>query len=334
VTRRFAFGNAVIRGALAFVLLAAACGAGSVRSSSAAASPPVDGVRLMTWNIWGQYADGKGFDEQRGIAARIRELHPDVVGLSEAQDGDISRILSLLGGTYADAERLPETCDKSLNVTILVRRSGGAVERVVGAGGVHIADTCKQQTDPDLRALVWVDVRLRNGVTLRAYVTHLSSFANTAVKRREIDKVRRTIAAHAGSRWALAGDMNAQPGDADFTRVMGRARKYRDAYAVVHPGADRCTSMPSTEYSQPQVPANQKKARDCGYTFWYTGSWQVRAKFLPWIALDHVFLPATSHVRVGAARVPQRTDADWARAGRAWYRLSGHLPMIVDLRVS
>jgi len=323
----------VIRGSLAVVLLAAACGAGSVRSSSAA-SPAVAGVRLMTWNIWGQYADGVGFDEQRGIAARIGELHPDVVGLSEAQNGDISRILSLLGHTYTDVERLPETCDKSLNVTILVRRSGGAVQRVVSAGGVHIANTCKQPSDPDLRALCWVDLKLRNGSTFRAYVTHLSSFDNTAVKRHEIDRVRRTIAGHAGSRWALAGDMNAQPRDADFARLIGGAPKYRDAYAVVHPGADKCTSMPSTEYSKPKVPANQKKARDCGYTFWYTGSWQVRAKFLPWIALDHVFLPPTSHVRVGAARVPQRTDADWAKAGSAWYRLSGHLPMIVDLRVS
>jgi hypothetical protein len=43
--------------------------------------------------------------------------------------------------------------------------------------------------------------------------------------------------------------------------------------------------------------------------------------------------PDGGPVTVANAFVPNRADPDWASPGAEWYRLSDHLPYLVDLSV-
>jgi hypothetical protein len=50
--------------------------------------------------------------------------------------------------------------------------------------------------------------------------------------------------------------------------------------------------------------------------------------------LDYVLRAADGPVRVLDGFVPGRADEDWGTPGSEWYRLSDHLPYVVDLEIA
>ncbi|MFM7068770.1 MAG: hypothetical protein ACKOYM_04840, partial [Actinomycetes bacterium] len=122
-----------------------------------------------------------------------------------------------------------------------------------------------------------------------------------------------------------------------------------DTFAAVHPEAadpQQCPSYGSTDTAaQSFLLAHPEVVRSCGYTAGWAKddnalqcevlslctAWETRRDTSVRIRIDMVLQPVASPFSASNVYVPNRSDADWAIAGAEWYRLSDHLPYIVDL---
>lgn len=329
----------------------------------AACAPPPDGltpdlpsvgVRIMTYNLLGAQADANVVDEHAGWVARIDQIQPDVLVVQEAQSDDIAALRARTG--YSLAAYRKWACDLKPDregVAILVR---SATTAVLGGGGTNVGGSC---SDPTMRrVLVWADLAV-DGASLRVYGTHLTAGGGAAAASRtaQIGLIRSRIAADlplTGDRWLLAGDMNFAPGSADYDLALGGSAasptpgRLLDTFAEVSPAAAdpvACPSWADTPQNQAYLLSVPELVRSCGYTAGWAkdanplqceilslcSSWETRSVTSVRSRIDMVLRPADGPFDVTRARTPNRTDADWAWPGAEWFRLSDHLPYVVDL---
>ncbi len=338
----------------ALVAIAAACA--PMPPGDLAPGAPADGLRVMTYNVLGAQADAAVFSEHAGWAARVDQLRPDVLVVQEAQSEDVAALRGLTTDDYTLAAYQWWACDRKGNpegVAILVR-SGVTVS---GGGGTNVGGSC---TDPTLRrVLVWADLEMDGG-PVRIYGTHLTSGDGPAAESRanQIRLIRERIASDdptGSGRWLLAGDMNFTPGSSDYDLMLqGEAGSPApgamvDTLAELRPDAadpDECpTYADSNPVAQAFLLANPQVVRSCGYTAgWvkdsnllgcdllsFCMSWQIRAVTSVSNRIDMVLRPTDGPLRAVDSFLPNPTDADWASPGAEWFRLSDHLPYVVDL---
>lgn len=317
-------------------------------------NPAATGLRVMTYNILGAQADGSVYSEWAGWVARVDQLQPDVVVLQEAQADDVSAIVTGAAG-YSVASFTTWECDAKGNpegVAILVR----SPITVGASGGTHVGGSC---TDPTMRrVLVWADLELASG-PLRVYGTHLTAGGGTAAASREaqIRAIRQVIAADDpadAGRWLFAGDVNVTPGSFGFRLLTGDvagepvATRFVDTFAEEHPNAADttvCPTVSSDPAAMAALLADPAHVRDCGYTAGWPKddnpigcellslctSWERRRDLSVRERIDVVFRASGGPVSVASTFVPNRADGDWAAPGAEWFRLSDHLPYVVDL---
>lgn len=348
-----------VRGVLAAGLLvvAAAC-------APAAPPDPLDptaapsGLRVMTYNLLGAQADGNVYSEWAGWAARLDQLRPDVVVLEEAQGDDVSAIVGLATTDYSLASYRTWECDLKGNpegVAILVR----SAIPVVGSGGTHVGQSC---ADPSVRRIfVWADLELESG-PLRVYGTHLTAGggASAASREAQIRGIKQIIAEGDPTdarRWLFAGDLNVTPGSFGYRLTSGDVAaepgpyRFVDTFGEAHPNALNtavCPTVSADPTSMAALLADPAHVRDCGYTSGWPKddnlvgcdllslctSWEQRRVLSVRERIDYVLRPEGGPVSVSSTFVPNRSDADWAAAGSEWFRLSDHLPYVVDLEVA
>jgi len=321
--------------------------------------PPVAGIRVMTYNVLGAQADAVVYDEHAGWAARIDQLQPDVLVVQEAQTDDVTALRALMRTGYALAAYQKWACDLKTDregVAILVKMTTTVV---VGGGGTNVGGSC---ADPTMRrVLVWADLEF-DGAPLRVYGTHLTAGGGAAAQSRttQIELIRARIAADlpdVGDRWLLAGDMNFVPGSADYRLILdGTATapapgRMLDTFAELQPAAadpGTCPSFADTPATQAYLLSVPELVRSCGYTagwakdtnplqcdvFSLCTSWEIRKDTSVRSRIDMVLRPAGGPFDVTRAVNPSRSDADWAWPGAEWFRLSDHLPYVVDLEPS
>lgn len=341
--------------AFASALMLSACAPSPTPDLLVPASP-TSGLRMMTYNLLGAQADGNVYSEWAGWAARVRQLRPDILVVQEAQADDVGALYGLTG-EYKVATYTTWECDVKGNpegVAILVRNGLD----VVGSGGGHVGGSC---LDPSMRrVLVWVDLDLASG-PLRVYGTHLTAGGGAAAASREAQMraIRARIVADdpAGTRrWVLAGDINAAPGSFGFRLLLGDiasdAAPYRfvDSFAVDHPSASDpavCPTVPNDPVSMAALLADQQHVRDCGYTSGWPKddnllgcdllslctSWERRRDLSVRERIDYVLFAEGAPIEVRWTFVPNRSDPDWEAVGSEWFRLSDHLPYVVDLQI-
>jgi endonuclease/exonuclease/phosphatase family metal-dependent hydrolase len=341
---------------VALVLVAAACA-----PSPTPALPPGsehDGLRVMTYNVLGMQADSQLYREHAGWAARVDQLRPDVLVVQEVQSDDVSALRDLPATEYVLAAYQPWACDVKPSpegVAILVR----AGLDVLGGGGRHLGSSC---VDPTVRrVLVWAEVQLESG-PFRIYGTHLTSGEGAAEASRnaQIGQLRSIVdeddPAGAG-RWVLAGDFNVAPDSAGYRLLVDGVEgdpgpgPLLDTFVEAHPGAADPSSCPTVldgdALGMQALLADPQHVRDCGYTAGWAKddnwigcdllslctSWERRRDTSVRMRIDGVLRPAGGPVEVLHTFVPNRADADWAAPGAEWFRLSDHLPSVVDLAV-
>ncbi len=345
--------------AIALTLAGCAPSPASPAPGPLAPQPAEHGLRVMTYNLLGAQADGLVFSEHAGWAARVDQLQPDVLVLQEAQADDVQALLDLPSTDYALAVFVPWECDlkpSAEGVAILVKTSVGTS----GAGGTHVGDTC---FDPTVRrVLAWADLDVAGGA-FRVYGTHLTAGGGASAESRnnQIRRIRQVIAAQDPTdarRWVLAGDLNANPLDTSYRLIMGDLptdpMPYRlvDTFAELEPEAASPASCPAVPEgdtaAMAALLADPAHVRRCGYTSGWPKdsnwlgcdvlsscvSWEQRRDLSVRIRIDDVLRAADGPVRVLRAFVPNRADADWAAPGAEWFRLSDHLPYVVDLDVA
>jgi endonuclease/exonuclease/phosphatase family metal-dependent hydrolase len=342
--------------AVALVLVAAAC-----VPSPRPELPPAgghDGLRVMTYNVLGMQADANVFDEHAGWAARVDQLQPDVLVVQEAQSDDVSALRDLPVTEYVLAAYQPWACDLKPSpegVAILVR----AGIEVLDGGGRHLGASC---VDPTVRrVLVWADVQLEGG-PLRVYGTHLTAGEGAAEGSRhaQIEQLR-AIAdeddAPGARRWLVAGDFNVAPDDAGYELLLegptGRPGPgpLLDTFVEAQPAASDPSSCPTVlegdSAAMAALLADPQHVRGCGYTAGWAkddnwigcdllslcNSWERRRDTSVRMRIDGVLRPAGGPFEVLGTHVPNRADPDWAAPGAEWFRLSDHLPYVVDLLV-
>lgn len=320
--------------------------------------PPPAGVRVMTYNLLGAQADAVFVDEHAGWAARIDQMQPDVVVVQEAQSDDVAALQNRTRTGYSLAAYRKWACDLKPDregVAILVR---SATTVVLGGGGTDVGGSC---TDPTMRrVLVWADLEV-DGAPLRVYGTHLTAGGGAAAASRaaQIGLIRARIGADlplVGDHWLLAGDMNFVPGAADYRLALeGTATSpapglMLDTFAETNPAAAdpaACPSWPDSTATQAYLLSVPELVRSCGYTAGWAkdtnllqceilslcSSWEIRAVTSVRSRIDMVLRPAGGPFEVIRAVTPNRTDADWAWPGAEWFRLSDHLPYVVDMAV-
>lgn len=345
----------------ATVLTLAACAPSppSPAPEPLAPEPAESGLRLMTWNLLGAQADGLVFSEHAGWAARVDQLQPDVLVLQEAQSDDVQALLDLPSTDYTLAVHVPWECDLKPSregVAILVKATVG----LLGAGGTHVGETC---FDPTVRrVLVWADLDVAGG-PFRVYGTHLTAGGGGSAESRnaQIRLIRQLLAAEDPAdarRWVLAGDLNANPQDTSYRLMLGDLPSdpmpYRlvDTFAELEPDAATpaaCPAVPEGDAdAMAALLADPAHVRRCGYTSgwpkdsnWlgcdvlsYCVSWEQRRELSVRVRIDDVLRAADGPVQVLRGFVPNRADADWASPGAEWFRLSDHLPYVVDLELA
>jgi endonuclease/exonuclease/phosphatase family metal-dependent hydrolase len=340
----------------AVVVVAAGCA--SPPPGALEPGPDPDGLRVMTWNLLGMQADAAVFDEHAGWAARVDQLRPDVLVVQEAQADDVVALLSLPVTDYSLAAYVPWECDLKPapeGVAVLVRSD----RAVLGGGGTHVGASC---ADPTMRrVVVWADVAADGG-PVRVVGTHLTAGGGAAALSREaqIRDVRQLLAGAAdvvGDRWVVAGDMNVAPGTSGWSLLLrGDGASpgpgdLLDAVSVLRPEAAdpaRCPTVAAEDASgMAALWSDPERVRRCGYTAGWPKdadwlacdvlslcrSWEARRDSSVRTRIDVVLVPDGGPFEVRRAEVPGRTDADWAAPGAEWFRLSDHLPVVVDLRL-
>lgn len=171
-------------------------------------------LKVMSYNIMGHGAERSALHLER-IAAVIRELDPDVVGLQEvhcrtkrspgidqaeelglrtSMKVAFGKSCSMSGGDYGNA--ILSKCD--------VRDV--AIDLLPGSG--------------ERRSLMRASVDL-GGRDLRFYVTHLTAWGafKRAERMAQIDAVRAVIDAEAGP-FVIAGDLNTTPRTPEIARLL------------------------------------------------------------------------------------------------------------------
>ena len=317
-----------------------------------------DGLRVMTYNLLGAQADAAVYSEHAGWAARVDQLQPDVLVVQEAQTEDVSALRDLPTTDYVLAVYQTWECDLKPNregVAILVR----AGVEALGGGARHLGASC---TDPTMkRVLAWADLQLEGG-SFRVYGTHLTAGGGGAQASRnaQIEELRRFVAAQDATgvrRWVVTGDVNVTPHSDGYRLLLegspssAEAGTLVDTFVEASPVADDPVACPS--YAVGDVAgmqfllANPDRVRACGYAAgWpkddnWVGcdllslcvSWEQRRDSSVRIRIDDVLRPAGGPVEVVGAHVPNRSDPDWAAPGAEWFRLSDHLPYVVDLAI-
>jgi endonuclease/exonuclease/phosphatase family metal-dependent hydrolase len=316
-----------------------------------------DGLRVMTWNLLGMQADGALYSEHAGWAARLDQFRPDVLVVQEAQADDVGALVSLPSTDYVVAAYLQWECDLKPSpegVAVLVR----ADREVLGAGSTHIGASC---VDPTMRRVVaWADVEV-DGAPLRVVGTHLTAGGGSAALSRvaQIRALRQLLAdagAAVGDRWVLAGDVNVAPDSSGWSLLVDgdvsstAPGSLVDAVGSLRPEAADPVLCPTVAANDAAgmaaLWADPQRVRTCGYTAgwpkdtdWFAcdvlslcTSWEQRRDTSVRTRIDVVLLAPDSGLEVLAAEVPGRTDPDWATPGAEWFRLSDHLPVVVDLR--
>lgn len=320
-------------------------------------TPGSSDLRVMTFNVLGAQADGVVYDEWSGWAARVDQLRPDVLVLQEVQSDDLGAIVQRTSTPYRVAAYGLWECDLKGNpegVAIVVRSDLA----VTAAGARSLGQSC---ADPSMkRVLAWADLDLGSG-PLRVYGTHLTAGGGAAAASREaqIREIRATVAAEDPTdarRWLLAGDLNVTPGSFGYRLATGAvvadAAPYRfvDTFAELHPDAVDtavCPTVGTDAVSMAALLADPQHVRDCGYTAgWpkddnflgcdvlsFCESWARRRDLSVRERIDFVLRAESGPVEVASTFVPNRADTDWASVGSEWFRLSDHLPYVVDLEV-
>lgn len=341
---------------LTAVVVLAACT--PVPPSELPPMPPESGIRVMTFNLLGAQGDADIISEHAGWAARIDQLRPDVLVLQEAQSDDVAAIVGLTTSDYSVASYLHWACDLKAEregVAILVR----STISTIGAGGTHVGESC---FDPTMkRVLVWADLDIEGG-PFRVYGTHLTAGGSASGESRnaQIRRIRQVVAAEDITderRWVLAGDINAAPGSYSYGLMTGDVAEEADPYRLVDTFAERspdaadptvCPVVASSDARGMQfLLDNPDHVRRCGYTAGWPKddnwllcevlslcvSWEQRRDLSVRERIDVVLRPLGGPVAVAGAYVPNRSDDDWAAPGAEWYRLSDHLPAVVDLEI-
>jgi endonuclease/exonuclease/phosphatase family metal-dependent hydrolase len=197
------------------VLLAAVIGAlSSACATTRVLSRPAP-LRIMTWNI---QAGGRGLDD---VAATIREMKPDIVGLQEVdvhwsdrsrfadQAADLAAALGM-HVSFAPIYRIPNA-----NAALPVRQYGVALLSrfaIVQARNDSLTRLSTQEQNASatlmpglLEALVDVE-----GRRVRLFVTHLDYRADPSVRVAQVAEMLRYIG-RPDEPTILLGDLNATP---------------------------------------------------------------------------------------------------------------------------
>lgn len=339
------------------LVIASACA--SPPPSPLPPAPPADGLRVMTYNLLGVNGDDAVFNEHAGWAARIDQINPDVVVLEEAQAADVQAIVGRTSTAYVLVAYAQWECDlkpEREGVAILVK----ATIATLGGGGTSIGESCVNPTVK--RVMVWADLDLAAG-PLRVYGTHLSQpgvdYDGSRNNQIRLVKSFATSEDHADDRrWVLAGDLNVRPGDSSYRLLTGADPNEPGPYGLVDSWAqltpDAADPVQCPTYSSGDATgmaylwANPDVVRRCGYSagwpkddnwlacnvFSLCVAWEQRQVTSVRERLDYVLIPEGGPVRAVAGFVPNRADDDWAAAGQEWFRLSDHLPYVVDLDVN
>jgi endonuclease/exonuclease/phosphatase family metal-dependent hydrolase len=308
-------------------------------------------LRAMTWNILGVHADSDHFNEQEGIARRILEYGPHVVGLQEAQFGDADSIGLLLNdglgatplysGVWAqkpgDLKALPlvfglthcfgifDGCANPEGVAILSRYP------ILDSGAERVGSRGKK------RVVVWVAIDVPQVGRVYVYNTHLD---RDREQRRDLlglidEHVRRESASFEA---ILLGDMNERPGEPGYEELVagGQEVAFLDSFGKVEPESvdnDVCPQRLDREPSARQVDV-------CGYTSWTHKS--RRHNESPRQRLDYVFVQDGGAGSVLDSVTPKVSDPGFGCASEQpkggcaddplnYRRLSDHLPVVTTI---
>jgi endonuclease/exonuclease/phosphatase family metal-dependent hydrolase len=310
----------------------------------------------MTWNLLGAMGDDLVFSEHAGWAARVEQLEPDVLVLQEAQSDDVRAVLRRTSGEYSLASYVQWACDlkpEREGVAILVRSTVG----LTGGGGRNVGASCLHPTLK--RVLVWADLALPAG-SLRIYGTHLSQpgVAYNESRDAQIRAIKQAIVDDDPAdarRWLLAGDMNFYPRNRSYRLMMGDLSEEPGPYRFVDTAAE-ISPVSADPLTCPARPANDADAmafllenpelvRSCAYTAGWPKddnwlacdvlsmcvSWEIRRDTSVRERLDYVLRAEGGPVSALRTFVPNRADPDWGSPGAEWFRLSDHLPYVVDV---
>lgn len=321
-------------------------------------NPATDGLRVMTWNLLGAQADDLLFSEHAGWAARVDQLAPDVLILQEAQAEDVAAIRTRTTTDYRVASYRRWGCDIKPNregVAILVT----AALDVGATGGTQVGTSC---LNPTLgRVLVWADIELPGG-PLRVYGTHLTAGDGVAAASRDgqIRRIKELIAEHDPGderRWLLTGDLNTAPLEPSYRLLTGANPSEPGPYPFVDTYAEISAESadpsvcpvvdPDDTVGMDALFADPEQVLRCGYTagwpkddnllgcdlFSLCISWQTRRDSSVRMRIDMVLRADGSPITPVRGLVPTRADPDWGSPNAEWYRLSDHLPYVVDLLV-
>jgi endonuclease/exonuclease/phosphatase family metal-dependent hydrolase len=221
-----------------------------------APSPSVEGVRVVTLNLWGGYhpvpEPGIGriqpggydhpawADRQRALTAGLRALRPDLVAFQEALKTDgFDQVLELLGPGYQVAHQRRREPDGS----------GPSIASRWPLGDVHEVDlrvTPRAQGEFPCGALI-AEVMAPDPVGELLLVNHFPHFQLDFEHERERQAVTaaRAVEELVGRRRrhvVVAGDFDAAPDAASARFWRGRQSLdgtsvcYRDAWESTHPG--------------------------------------------------------------------------------------------------
>jgi endonuclease/exonuclease/phosphatase family metal-dependent hydrolase len=268
-------------------------------------------VRVVTWNVLGACADRGVHD---GIAARLRDLAPDVVALQEA--------------------RRPLTCR-------VARRGGFASRTFVAKRGDLRFPThqeglatlarhrIRHRARHDLRAgrRVALDVTVDvDGIVVRVVNAHLDT--DVAGRAVNVDALLRAVTSSGGPPPVVVGDLNTKPRgpghpDRAYETLVGAG--WVDALAASRPDAADPVACPGDVRREP---APGEAAR-CGYTNWHDARRAEERGGEPRHRLDYVLVPRDSAIVVERVWTPV-DDLDGLDAYRP---LSDHLPVVADLRI-
>jgi endonuclease/exonuclease/phosphatase family metal-dependent hydrolase len=240
-------------------------------------------ISVVTWNI-----KGRAQPDLERVAVQLDDFGADVVALQEVLRRQASGLARRLGWATAhwSFKHLPFPSPPEGHAVLSPHSLVDAETVTVSEGAPfwsyrrRIAQLCAFGV---------------GGRTLHMANTHLAS-DDRGARAAQAER----LLTHVQSDSWVVGDLNASPGGAVLQ--LFRAAGLRDAWAELHPGAQRGEGATNWRRSDPDDrPTNR---------------------------IDYVLVPAGC--RVVAAAVPSATDSDLS----AYRRLSDHLPVRVEVEVS
>lgn len=169
-------------------------------------------LKIMVWNI-----DG-GSSDITAVANYIKSVDPDVVGLNEVYESQISTIMNILGSSYQRTFHNLKTNADFGNLTISKKTiEGSATQRwTYSSNSTHGCDGSGD--NGNRQGLMKTKIAIGSGKFLFFYNTHFGRECQTSVQNAQIAEFKNWSNTHGGRKIAV-GDFNFQPSSAQHSSI-------------------------------------------------------------------------------------------------------------------